>query len=856
MKNIILLSDGTGNSAAKVWRTNVWRLFQSLELKGSNQIAIYDDGVGTSSFLPFAVLGGAFGWGLTRNVRELYKFLCRNYQNGDRIYGFGFSRGAFTIRVLIGLVLNQGLVKFSTEAELDKNARAAYRAYRHAKYSAVNLQYPYRLVRTLLDRRFYKSCERPINEIEFLGLWDTVAAYGLPMDEMTRGVNNWIWPLELPSTEFDKRIVKARHALAIDDERETFSPVLWDEDPTNTQPSGSERMTKDEQLLQVWFTGMHANVGGGYPDDALANVSLSWIMAEAQQAGLIFKSMANAEPDALLTADSAKDKDGRLYNSRSGLGGYYRYSPRTISQFYDKMPEAIKRRVGAPKERSPANQSNISALIPKIHETVFGRLKMGAHFYAPIVIPERYEIVTSGDVAVAYTLPPNVAPAPMLIIPNGPDVAEGNASATRHAEQQNIWDLVWRKRGIYFLTVFSTCYLLAYPFFRNTYAYEEARTRLHILSDMIRLVGSLLPAFAKRWLDAYAHEPAWFLTIVLLVALLTSLGSSLAASIKNSMRPLWVASLPGANATPNPLPVAFSISRGNKFATLVGALLIFYPVFADSLPWPALLHTTRDFLLVYIGPPVNVVLGLIVIACSLPSNWVRSLRESPIYQGTLRYFKNSLAPLLSAAAIFLFVAEIILHFGFDVIDGFGYVCHENPALHDNEASNGFRGSDVQISFDLASPTRCTSTGVYLNRGKTYHIDITRDPDDQKWTFFGTPSYMGDQPLSRLPWYKEMTMAMLFPLRRVFDRPWGRLILRVGGLGTDVYFLDRYPPHENDEIRQDVNESVIPEKGEFFGEDLTPTRSGELFIYANKPILGWLADLIGSSGKANVKIHAE
>jgi Uncharacterized alpha/beta hydrolase domain (DUF2235) len=202
MQNIILLSDGTGNSAAKVWRTNVWRLFQSLELKGSNQIAIYDDGVGTSSFLPLAILGGAFGWGLKRNVRELYKFLCRNYQDGDRIYGFGFSRGAFTIRVLIGLILNQGLVKFSTEAELDKKAKAAYRAYRHARYPALNLQYPYRLIRTSLDRRFYKPCERKVDQIEFLGLWDAVPAYGLPIGEMTKGVNNWIWPLELPSTEF------------------------------------------------------------------------------------------------------------------------------------------------------------------------------------------------------------------------------------------------------------------------------------------------------------------------------------------------------------------------------------------------------------------------------------------------------------------------------------------------------------------------------------------------------------------------------------------------------------------------------------------------------------------------------
>jgi uncharacterized protein (DUF2235 family) len=93
MKNIVLLSDGTGNSAAKVWRTNVWRLFQSLELKGSNQIAIYDDGVGTSGFLPLAILGGAFGWGLRRNVRELYKFLWyATPRTGRNLEDFEFNR--------------------------------------------------------------------------------------------------------------------------------------------------------------------------------------------------------------------------------------------------------------------------------------------------------------------------------------------------------------------------------------------------------------------------------------------------------------------------------------------------------------------------------------------------------------------------------------------------------------------------------------------------------------------------------------------------------------------------------------------------------------------------------------------
>jgi uncharacterized protein (DUF2235 family) len=148
-KRIIVLSDGTGNSAAKVWRTNVWRVFESLDLKKSDQIAIYDDGVGTSSFKPMALLGGAFGFGLKRNVLGLYKFLCRNYKSkkdyealaeqatvksidtssppeelkDDKIFLFGFSRGAFTVRLLTGLVLSQGLVHFNSESDLDRKAR-------------------------------------------------------------------------------------------------------------------------------------------------------------------------------------------------------------------------------------------------------------------------------------------------------------------------------------------------------------------------------------------------------------------------------------------------------------------------------------------------------------------------------------------------------------------------------------------------------------------------------------------------------------------------------------------------------------------------------------------------------------
>ena len=97
-KKLVLFSDGTGNSSAKAEKTNVWRLFEALDQKTPEQLAHYDDGVGTSSNKYLAALGGAFGWGLKRNVVDLYKFVCRNYQPGDRIHAFGFSRGSFTIR--------------------------------------------------------------------------------------------------------------------------------------------------------------------------------------------------------------------------------------------------------------------------------------------------------------------------------------------------------------------------------------------------------------------------------------------------------------------------------------------------------------------------------------------------------------------------------------------------------------------------------------------------------------------------------------------------------------------------------------------------------------------------------------
>src|ERR1044071_1548872 len=190
-QNIILLSDGTGNSASKLFKTNVWRVYQSLDLSETGpadpslqkQVAFYDDGVGTSSFKPLAILGGAFGWGTKRNVLDLYTFLCPHYKKGDSIYCFGFSRGAFTIRVLTGLIDSEGLVKAETDGERRHLAAEAFRAHRAKHYKGNQLITTFfRFLRWVILSVWYKlrrkkpyTDENNIKDvhIKFLGLWDT-----------------------------------------------------------------------------------------------------------------------------------------------------------------------------------------------------------------------------------------------------------------------------------------------------------------------------------------------------------------------------------------------------------------------------------------------------------------------------------------------------------------------------------------------------------------------------------------------------------------------------------------------------------------------------------------------------------
>ena len=524
-KNIILFSDGTGNSPANLTRTNVWRTYQAVDLadpqhpQEPRQFAFYDDGVGSSSWKPLALIGGAFGAGLARNVRDLYTFLCRTYQPGDKIYAFGFSRGAFTIRILVGLIMEQGLVPYEgNEAELDRFANEAYRAYRQKYQAKLGILSPLRSLRDrvltardgLLGRRLYRDIlkiggprsQNPLH-IEFLGLWDTVDAYGLPVDELTRAIDKVIWPMTMRDLTLNGRVNRARHALSLDDERNTFHPRLWNEEPQPErdipgEPEGN-RTTKhvdDERISQVWFAGVHANVGGGYPNDSLAHVSLNWMMAEAKKYGVRFSEKIWDEYRAV------SDESGPLYDSRHGLGGYYRYNPRRIDKLTNSEQVVIKR--------------------VKVHESVFRRIKVGHDGYAPIVLPSEFAVakidgsIVNGDVYL-------------------------NTKVQQHfgALHENVWNWVWRRRVMYFYTLLMTFILVLMPAQWPALPKGACTSSWCFISDGIEALAAVLPSFTVTWTDTFSTHPGKFLVIASLIALGLWRGGRLERTIRDAMRPLW-----------------------------------------------------------------------------------------------------------------------------------------------------------------------------------------------------------------------------------------------------------------------------------------------------------------------------
>lgn len=255
MQNLIVCCDGTWNSPnneddGELAPTNVFKLFNSVDLaSGTNQLSRYQSGVGTGNLID-KVVGGGFGYGLSEDIRDCYQWLSVKYNPGDKVFLFGFSRGAFTARSLAGLICKYGIAKNLTKGLDDRIQKIYKQGYKGNK--------------TIDDDWFHTDS----NKVEFIGVWDTVGALGVPDDKAIANLFDNPANYRFHDTKLSSNVKYARHAIALDEKRGSFTPTLWNV-KTNT-----------DRIKQVWFPGVHSDVGGGYKESGLSDCALLWMIKE------------------------------------------------------------------------------------------------------------------------------------------------------------------------------------------------------------------------------------------------------------------------------------------------------------------------------------------------------------------------------------------------------------------------------------------------------------------------------------------------------------------------------------------------------------------------------------------------
>lgn len=297
VKRIALFLDGTWNNVDD--NTNVWRM-KSLCAKSSEQLVYYSAGVGTQS--GEKIYGGMFGIGINEEVLSAYEWLIEHYEPDSQLFIFGFSRGAFTARSLAGFISKCGLLKPGSPLSL----KQLYERYRNGTAKSVREIEHVSKSDLSLEDQWIKEHSRSI-PIWFQGVWDTVGALGVPLP----------WAPKVSRSDFtfletDLRInyTHAYHALAIDEHRKKFAPTLWKK---NTPKNGDTYTPRTiDKVEQRWFVGAHANVGGGYESDLLAQIPLNWLMNKAIALGLIFKETVAIEGDP--TTCPIRDSYGEMLN--------------------------------------------------------------------------------------------------------------------------------------------------------------------------------------------------------------------------------------------------------------------------------------------------------------------------------------------------------------------------------------------------------------------------------------------------------------------------------------------------------------------------------------------------------------
>ena len=864
-RNIIVLSDGTGNSAGKLFKTNVWRLYEALDLSNASQAAFYDDGVGNSSIRPVAILGGVFGWGLKRNVLALYMFLCRNYRPGDRIFGFGFSRGAFTIRILMNFILAHGLVRDPiSNDDLRRKSLYLYRQFRAQRTPRFGLYTIGRLIRDLWFAVVDFLLRRPgladletttVEEIEFLGVWDTVDAYGIPVEELRRGIDRWIWQLSLNDKKLHPRIRKACHALAIDDMRTMFHPLLWDE-------AEAEHVdhTDDERLTQVWFAGVHANVGGGYPDDALSYVPLRWMMLEAAKKRLRFKTIP------IEAMDAKRSPYGRIHDSRAGLAALYRYGPR---------------RLDPPSDRQGARIPE-----PKVHETVFWRVAMGTDDYAPLTLPGNLRVVTDARSKLpqspdesATDKTPNILAFDRYheAVVGGGDLSGAPAGAGASGEEREraiadfrglrlpgdadrelVWDTVWWRRVAYYACFGLIALLIAFPVLFVDHSWEYSADPITRAAGWI---GDSMPKFAQPWVESFRiHQ---FRVSILAIGILSAFlwGRLIDRRIHDRSLATWSAVWLDRRQK----WYKESIRRRYQMLFLLFGLIFAYIVFDE------IKQTNTGFYVTYfnqfssvrmfvkateIAKPVAALIAIYVALLWFSIKFGKfTLGEqrgpaltlafymSRLFSGPVRVLSQGILPHVYALVLLMATPVVLSRVSFDFLNSLGATCKDPGSARDGEDDAYFTTNvpNDGAEFELTPNSRCqfavidkksnvdepgeTPVVLKLRKGVTYEIHILSEEIDWYRENHGAPSIA-------VPWAPRwLANLMLEPFRRHLFAPWSAIIAKIDEKGDEEYALTSW------------------------SNTLTPRKDGTLIFLSNSPVIGipGYYDLLAPPGWPGVKV---
>ena len=286
VKRLALFLDGTWNKPDD--NTNVWRtklMLADRDDAGTTQLSYYDSGVGTRWYN--RRLGGLFGVGLEKNIREAYLWLMEHYAQGDEVFVFGFSRGAYTARSLVGMIARCGLLSPGAPMSVPQVFERYRRGREETPLYELEFRHRNRPDESLtLEEQWLLQYSKRV-KIKFIGVWDTVGALGIPIGALKFLTRKRYY---FHNTRLSVIIENAYHALAVDEHREPYAAALW----TRYEPKepGAGSPSQETVVEQRWFIGAHSNIGGGYRNDLLAQVPLAWMQGKAREHGLAFRELA------------------------------------------------------------------------------------------------------------------------------------------------------------------------------------------------------------------------------------------------------------------------------------------------------------------------------------------------------------------------------------------------------------------------------------------------------------------------------------------------------------------------------------------------------------------------------------